>query len=79
MATFYYPGWQLSVGGRLRPLRVENPYGLIDLALEEGGHDVELRFGSTPLRRWAGGVSLLALALLLVWSRKGKRSGRGEA
>ena len=66
VATFYFPGWQLSVDGQVRPLSVQNPYGLMDFGLDAGTHQVELAFGPTPLRRWAGWISLGALVLLIL-------------
>jgi len=64
-ATTYYPGWRLTVDGERRPVTIQNPYGLMDFTLESGTHEVELAFGSTPLRSWAAAVSAAALALLL--------------
>jgi 4-amino-4-deoxy-L-arabinose transferase-like glycosyltransferase len=69
-ATYYYPGWQLTVDGERRPVSVQNPYGLMDFTLESGVHKVALEFGSTPLRWWAAAISVVALALLVatvVW------------
>ena len=71
-ATYYYPGWQLTVDGERRPVTVQNPYGLIDFTLESGSHEVVLAFGSTPLRSWATVISAAALVLLLgtaMWCR----------
>ncbi len=64
VATFYYPGWRLAVDGQTRPVTTQNPYGLMDLALESGVHEVVLTFGLTPLRSWAMALSGVALLLL---------------
>ncbi len=73
VATFYYPGWRLTVDGEPRPLTVQNPYGLMDFTLEAGIHRVQLSFGLTPLRGWAigiSGVALLGLALTAILFRR---------
>jgi uncharacterized membrane protein len=44
----------------------------MDFSLDAGVHQVEARFGTTPLRRWAGWVSLTALVVLILtalWPR----------
>jgi hypothetical protein len=64
--TYYFPGWQASVNGRLAEIAPDPPNGLIGLTLPPGEHDVRLRFGPTPVRRLATGISLVAL-VGLVW------------
>ncbi len=64
-ATYYYPGWRLTVDGEQRPVTIQNPYGLMDFTLESGVHRVVLAFGPTPLRTWAIALSAMALALLV--------------
>jgi hypothetical protein len=64
VATFYFPGWRLTVDGQPRALTVQNPYGLIDFSLEAGVHEVEVTFGHTPVRWLAEGLSVGALLLL---------------
>ncbi len=78
-ATYYYPGWRLTVDGEQRPVTIQNPYGLMDFTLESGVHEVVLAFGSTPLRGWAGAISAAAMALLVGtavygWWRRRRRS-----
>jgi hypothetical protein len=72
VATFYYPGWQLTVDDQPRIVTVQNPYGLIDFSLEPGTHRVHLSFEPTPLRQGAGWGSLgilLLTALIALWPR----------
>lgn len=64
--AFYYPGWRVTVDGEAVPITPDTPSGRITFAVPEGTHDVTLRFGETPLRRWANGVSLISLVALLV-------------
>ncbi len=64
--AFYYPGWRATVDGETAPITPDTPSGRITFAVPEGTHDVTLRFGETPLRRWANGLSLISLVALLV-------------
>ena len=56
---FYFPGWQLWVDGQPHPLEASVPHGLLQTTLPSGEHTLELRFGNTPLRTAANGVSLV--------------------
>lgn len=76
VATFYYPGWQLTVDGQPRLLTMNNPYGLIDLSIGSGIHRLEMTFELTVLRQWALWLSYGALALLGL-TAVGFRRGRG--
>jgi hypothetical protein len=76
---FFFPGWRATLDGVEAPLRVEPASGLILLALPTGAHTVEIEFGSTPLRRAAGLVSLLALAALPLATAACKRSAQRAA
>ncbi len=62
----YHPGWQAAVDGQPVSTQMLAP-GFVGLRIEEGRHDVELRFGSEALRLWlaaAGGLVLLAAAVI---------------
>ncbi len=59
-SQFYFPGWQLWVDGQPHPLKASSPHGLLQTTLPAGPHHLELRFGNTPLRTAANGVSLVA-------------------
>ncbi|MCX6031224.1 MAG: hypothetical protein NT169_18235 [Chloroflexi bacterium] len=71
--TYYFPGWQATVDGRPVEIAADPPNGLIGLTLPSGEHDVRLRFGPTPVRRVAAGLSLLALGGILVLWFVGRR------
>lgn len=62
---FAYPGWRAWVDGAPAALGVSRPSGLLTLDLPAGTHTVRLRFGATPLRAAADGVSAAALLLCL--------------
>jgi len=71
--TYYFPGWRAMVDGQPVEISHDPPNGLIGLILPPGEHEVRLRFGATPLRRVAAGISLAALAAILglfAWERR---------
>lgn len=62
---FYFPGWQAQVDGAPVAIQPSEPYGLITVPVNAGQHTVTVRFGLTPLRAFANGLSLFTLALLI--------------
>jgi hypothetical protein len=64
-ATFYYPGWRVTVDGVERPPAIVPVRGTMALAVPAGSRLVALSFDSTPLRRAAVFVSLFAWLLLI--------------
>jgi MYXO-CTERM domain-containing protein len=64
VSTWYYPGWEAEIDGRRRSIGPEAISGLIVIDLEEGEHDVVLRFVDTPDRVAGKIVSAVALAAL---------------
>ncbi len=75
---FYYPGWRVTIDGNVVPIAVEPLYGRITFRVPEGSHRVSVRFGETPLRLAADGVSgaCLLLTLGLPFVRSGGFSRR---
>lgn len=63
--TYYFPGWRGYVDGQEVPIRPEGPHGLITLDVPAGEHQVEIRFGDTPIRVVGKVISLLSLGLSL--------------
>jgi len=64
--TYQYPGWQVTIDGRLREHRAEPPYGLITVDVPPGEHTLLLRMGSTIPRTLGAVVSGLALVTIAV-------------
>jgi hypothetical protein len=62
--TFYFPGWQARVDERSVPVGPDAE-GRLSVAVPAGEHTVAIRFGSTPVRLAADGLSTLA-ALMAV-------------
>ena len=62
---FYFPGWQARIDSQAAPVYPSGEPGLVTVDVPAGDHVVELRFGDTPLRRLANGVSLLSLGIWL--------------
>jgi len=63
--TIYWPGWQITVDGKLSKISYNNPKGLMELAVPKGKHYVEISFEETPLRLFSDGISLFSLFALL--------------
>jgi hypothetical protein len=57
-----FPGWTARVDGQPAAITPSDPEGLITFAVPAGRHEIEVRWGLTPLRAAAGFASLLALA-----------------
>ena len=71
--TYYFPGWRATVDGRPVALAPDPPNGLIGLDLPAGEHQVEVRFGATPTRALAAGVSIAGLVIVLALRLAGHR------
>lgn len=65
---YYYPGWRAKIDGREIPIRYDNPNGLIEVAVPEGKHSIELRLTETPLRKTSNAISVIALILTPTYS-----------
>lgn len=63
--TFYWPGWQAQADGHPLSVHAADSLGWIAFDLPGGQHTVKLWLGRTPLRAFAEGLSVLALALPL--------------
>ena len=63
--TYYFPGWQATIDGQPASMRADPPNGLIGITVPAGEHEVRVRFGATPLRRVAAGITLVTLAALV--------------
>ena len=70
--TYYFPGWRATLDGRPVEIAPDPPNGLIGIDVPPGEHEVAIRFGATPLRRLAAGISLLSLAIITGLSSTGK-------
>jgi hypothetical protein len=70
--TFYFPGWQATVDGQPVAITPSGPYGLIQVAVPAGAHEVRLRFADTPIRAAANGAFAVGLAAcigLWLWAK----------
>ncbi len=61
---FYFPGWVARLDGQEVKIEPAQPDGFITFPVPAGQHTVEINFEETPLRRFAWGVSLVALLAL---------------
>jgi len=63
--TLYFPGWQAQVDGQPADIESLPGLGYISLALDQGSHQVLLRFGKSPLRQSADLVTVAGMVTLL--------------
>lgn len=59
--SFYFPGWRATINGQPVPITPTSPYGLISLPVPAGQQQIEVYFGSTPVRNVASVLSLATL------------------
>ncbi|MDP3998637.1 MAG: 6-pyruvoyl-tetrahydropterin synthase-related protein [bacterium] len=74
--TLYFPGWQAQVDKQSVEINYENEKGVIQIPVNQGDHEVMVKFGETPLRLFSDIISLLSflfLAGLLIRSHFLKR------
>ncbi len=74
--TYYFPGWRVTIDGERLPdsaLRAETEHGLLTVDVPAGEHRVLLRWGDTPQRLVAKGVTIASLLLVLALMAVGKR------
>lgn len=63
--TIYFPGWVAYVNGKPAQILYNNPRGLINLNLNKGVNNVQVKFSETPVRIVADLISVLGLVGLL--------------
>jgi hypothetical protein len=69
--VYEHPGWQVRVDGQRGTHRVSSPYGLIELDVPAGRHQIDVRMGSTPVRTASAAVSAITLFVLVgLWAWK---------
>ena len=62
----YFPGWQIRVDGEAVETQASAAMGLVTATLPAGDHRVQIAFEDTPVRRLAGLISVLTVAILAV-------------
>jgi hypothetical protein len=77
LAVHDFPGWQAEVDGSATTI-VADELGRIRIQVPAGNHTLSVRWGRTPVRWLADGLSLLALALVawLAWRRRDRSPAR---
>ena len=68
--TVYFPGWEASVDGKKTVITHDNPYGFIEVQIEQGKHIVKISFRETPVRLLYDTISFLSIVMLLLMSMK---------
>ncbi|MBN1248444.1 MAG: hypothetical protein JXC32_12350 [Anaerolineae bacterium] len=70
---FDFPGWRAYVDGQPVSVELAYPEGFITVPVPAGDHEVIVRFGSTPARRWAWSLSAagaISLVVAWIWDRR---------
>ncbi len=77
---FYFPGWRVDIDGAPVAVAPEEDTGLLTFAVPAGAHTLDVRFGTTPARRWVSVVSAAALLAfgLAVWRVNTTRAASGK-
>jgi len=64
--TIYYPGWKVFDNGKEIPVSYTNIYGVMDINVSNGTHNINAEFSETKLRLMSDLISLGGLAVLLI-------------
>ncbi|MCC6159221.1 MAG: hypothetical protein IT350_14320 [Deltaproteobacteria bacterium] len=75
---FSFPGWEARIDGEDADTLIDNRHGAIIVPVPEGRHEVEIAFGSTPLRDSANRVSLYAIVALVAGALYAGFANRGR-
>ena len=59
--TIYFPGWYAFVNGKPAEILYNNPMGLINLYLNAGANNVEVKFMETPVRLFSDIMSIISV------------------
>jgi uncharacterized membrane protein len=66
--TIYFPGWHATIDGQGTAIQYDNKYGIIEIPITRGTHDVKVYFTETPMRLFADLVSISSvLGLGTLW------------
>lgn len=61
---FYFPGWEATIDGEIVEIYPTEPYGLMEISVPAGSHELEIYFTNTPVRQTA---NALAIGALVIW------------
>ncbi|MDD3999135.1 MAG: hypothetical protein PHR98_03500, partial [Candidatus Shapirobacteria bacterium] len=70
----YFPNWKLVIDGKRTDYKIDPTLGLIQLEVDKGEHNYELKFTNTPLRTFANLLSLLSLGSFIILIIREKKS-----
>lgn len=65
--TLYFPGWVVEVDGEKTNIEFQDPAhrGLMTFFVEEGRHNIEVKFGETKLRLFADAISAATVVMII--------------
>ncbi len=79
LRMFAFPGWQATLDGNPISIVPSQPNGFISLGLPTGKHNLQVWFGTTPLRTQAEAISVLCLMLIAFAIVRGRVGLRARA
>src|SRR6185369_5248142 len=62
--THYFPGWKVLVDQKEVTVNYENSFGLMDISIPKGSHEIEIQFVDTPVRTAGEIASLLGILII---------------
>jgi hypothetical protein len=62
IGRFYFPGWRAWIDGRPATISPATDYGVIEIPVPAGDHELRLRFGTTPPRAVGSWLAVIGLA-----------------
>ncbi len=66
--TLYFPGWSATVDSKKVPIEFQdaNYRGLITFPVSKGNHNIEVRFGDSPIRAVSNIISVASVIVTLI-------------
>ncbi|MDD5567429.1 MAG: 6-pyruvoyl-tetrahydropterin synthase-related protein [Patescibacteria group bacterium] len=63
--TFWFPGWQAKLDNKPVEIQVNQDYGLMEINIPAGDHNLKLEFKNTTIRTASNLISLVSVILLI--------------
>ena len=72
--TLYYPGWQISDNNQKITQTHDSKFGVMDIKVSKGTHNIIADFSETPLRLVSNSISIIGVIFLGLFAFKNRRS-----
>lgn len=64
--TIYYPGWKAYIDSKMTNINYKNKFGVMDVEIPRGEHEITLKFGETFPRMIADTISVISLLIVII-------------